>query len=419
MSSDLHDSLQGVAVSDISIYRSRPTRRSFAEKAEQEYKDVFYQKIWVIVHSLIFLLVALETIFLLSKKNDILEKFYGESHNGYYQCCYCSWIAIQQSQNDKKEIEYSYCDQHWKSYDSSKVCDINQTKYCNANTLNDLFGLTNDNKVSTTSTFLFYPFPKSYLYYGILGLSLVFLYAAFICIATFKYNIRLSSLLFVGNIVVAIQCYYNYIKAYQYTYTKYNMDCENENLGDLALKACYQNVVSRFLSQLLSVMVTFFMIYFIYPVVFYVFGCCTKRCSWGYKCSVIQSYIERFLLYVGVIGGLCFVLLSFIVLIIVIQDTKKFEMMKERGSQYIEKWLCIITGIILLICSLDVFCLPHCRRRAILMIKARKIPKWKDAVLDIDEFQQYQMDESVDMTELPSKTIISKSKKNPNSPLLE
>ena len=129
--SDLHDSLQGVAVSDISIYKARPTRRSFAEKAQQEYKDVFYQKIWVIVHSLIFLLISIETIYLLSKKDDILKDFYQANDDQYYQCCYCSWIAREQVDNDHKEIEYSYCDQNWKDYDNLlNVCYINDTDYC-------------------------------------------------------------------------------------------------------------------------------------------------------------------------------------------------------------------------------------------------------------------------------------------------
>ena len=434
---DLNDSLQGIPISDISIYRPRPTRRSFVERAKLEQQDVCNQKIWVSVHSFIYLAIALLTIILLKQKDNILDKFYAADNGSNYQCCYCAWIAQKGTQNDGKEIEYSYCDQEYVKYDDPDVCKIDDHDYCTdiniSSILHNYSTNFGENKVSTTSTIFFIPFPKWYLYYGILGLLLVTLYSVFICIATFKYNIRLSSLLFVGNIVVSIQCYYNLIKAYQYTYTPYNDGCPDLD----AKEACYQNVVSRVVSEVLTVMVTFFTIYFIYPVVFYLFGCCIKRCPGGYRCSVIQSYIERLLLYIGVVLGLVFVIICFVVLIIVVVNTEKFEMM-GGVTQNIEKWLCIIVGIILLVFSLDVFCLRHCRRRAILMIKARKIPKWKDAIVDIDEYDEWDEFEEIDdghgehnmeqcgITELSPRNVKSrnisagvKRRSKPNSPLIE
>ena len=132
--SDMRDSFQEIATSDISIDRPEPTQRSLAEKAQVEQKDVCYQKIWVSVHSSIFLMIALQTIVLLKLKDEILDKFYAaastDGNNAYYQCCYCAWIAQTGTQNDGKVIEYSYCNQEYVEYDDADVCIIDGNKYC-------------------------------------------------------------------------------------------------------------------------------------------------------------------------------------------------------------------------------------------------------------------------------------------------
>ena len=414
--SNVTDSFDGCATSDISIYQIRPTRRSFAEKRKKEHHDVYLQKIWVSIHSFIFILIALEIIFLLQNKQNLLKEFYSPYQDDYYQCCYCAWIAVIGEQNDGREIEYSYCHRNYKKFDNPTVCDIGGDDYCNFNMIDN-----NNNKVSTTSQILFIPFPKSYLYYGIVGLILVILYCSFICMATFKYNIRLSYILFVGNIVIGIQCYYNYIKVYQYTFTNYNQTCINPDFpSDSNTKqACYQNIVNSFISTILTWMVGFFMIYFIYPLVFYIFGCFIKRCPRAYTCSVIQSWIERILLYIGVIGGLFSIFFSFIVLLIVIYKTDKFDIMQHTFNNGLphnfEEYLTIIISIILLITSLSVFFLPHCRSRCKLIIRATKIPKWKETIIDI---QNDQYDEIDDFNDISDDKHLSSLKKS-HSPLIE
>eukprot|EP01084_Bolivina_argentea_P172229 298355_1 len=414
--SDVNDSFEAIPDSDLSIYKVKPTKRSIVEKIEQEAKDIKYQKIWVAFHTIIFILIAFQTLYLCNKKVSQLSEFYDTQ----YQCCYCAWIARNGEFNDNKEIEYSHCKQEYnKAYNTPEICTINDTEYCLGNSINLL---KRDRSVSTTSTILFIRFPKSYIYYGILGMVLVILYSLFVIIATFKYMIRLSSLLFVGNIVIAIQLYYNYIKAYQYTKFSYNAMCSNTPLpaNGLYEQSCYENTVGRFTSTLLNIMVNFFMVYFVYPIVFYILSCFIKRCSYGYKCAVMQSYVERLLLYVGVIGGLISVVLCFIVLMLVVNRTDNNEFILNLAG---ERYLCIVIGVTLFITSISVFCLPHCRARCELMIRARNIPKWKDAILNDDEFDTLEeanerrssIEQSVDMTEIKSNTMNTK----PHSPLLE
>ena len=177
------------------------------------------------------------------------------------------------------------------------------------------------------------------------------------------------------------------------------------------------------------------MFYFIYPIVFYIFSCCIKRCALGYQCSIIQSYIERFLLYIGVCGGLCGILFCFVILILMIARDNKFNIVNwmNEDNDDLERVWCMIIGTILLICSLSVFCLPHCRKRCGLMIRVKKILKWRDVIMDEerDEFghalmgmgRVSSMGQSVDLTAARRQRTDTETssviKVNPQSPLLK
>ena len=368
---DEYGSPSWMSNNDMRAYRPKTNKRA-NPKRERQLKQ---QKVWVIINSIFLLFVSGVSLPLLYSKQNILNNFYNDSG---IECCYCLWIGEKVEHSYK--IEWSPCvpnKKHPKAdQDMNKICYINGTHYCNTTEQDSITeqnslkwpssnNLLDGGDFSKTSTFFFYTFHKNYPYYGYLNGSIAVIYIIYIIYNTFYYQILLSVQLFIGNMVLAADIFYTYIKLYQYSkHPYYDESCPTDWPPLDQQRVCYRNAIEDYMESILTLWVGFVMFCICYPFVLIV-GC--RFCNKINCCTATRNRFERWLRNLGVIGGFFFVFMGLYTLIRIIVERKTdFDIMGMKQT-WIEKVFIIIVVIFVTIFAFDVFALAHCRDRAKLM----------------------------------------------------
>ena len=238
---------------------------------------------------------------------------------------------------------------------------------------------------STSSTIIFYKIRKSYPYYGILSISIATIYILYQVIATFCHKILLSVQLFIGNMVLAADIFYTYIKLYQYSKRHYvDKECPIKNPPSTGY--CYRNSIGDEWETILTLWVYFVMFCILYPI-FFTIGC--RFCNRINCCTTHRDNIETLLRYLGIIGGVFFVLcgLAMLIIIIIVRKTD-FNIMEEKIgiASETEEWFIILVVILVTIFAFNAFALSHCRDRTKIMydncIRKRNHQPYSAGIID-------------------------------------
>eukprot|EP01084_Bolivina_argentea_P116451 206914_1 len=245
-------------------------------------KQLKQQKIWCASHSIIWLLTTIITIPFLIQKQYEINEFYDKS-----QCCYCLWAGHQEdiSMTGQHKIEWSPCINIELQYvskpnkhNAQAVCiNDNNIGFCNVTNpiivyandiLDNIIGEHHD-KFSTTSSIFGIRFHKWYVYYGIISIICVIIFGIILWISLY-YKAILSEKLFIGNMMLTINCYYSYIKLYQYSKKYYglNSNCPQPIpiFKNNQINSCYESVLDPIYEDVLGVNVIYLTLYFIYCI---------------------------------------------------------------------------------------------------------------------------------------------------------
>eukprot|EP01084_Bolivina_argentea_P161843 281684_1 len=245
----------------------------------------------------------------------------------------------------------------------NKTCYINDEYYCMEQIQMDNYNMLGAG-FSTTSSVFGYKFHKSYPYYGYLNVFIAIIYVIYLILNTFYYKILLSVQLFVGNMVLAADTSYTYIKLYQYSKHDYKQECPKQPPPPITI--CYKNAIDNWMENLLHAWVIFVMFCMVYP---FVLTLCCRLCNRINCCRNYKSNMEICLRNLGLIGGILFVIFALFVFIeiIIVRDTD-FNTMENIGiPKGIEKLFVILVVCLVTIFAFDVFLLQHCRDRTKLM----------------------------------------------------
>eukprot|EP01084_Bolivina_argentea_P085754 154991_1 len=360
---------------NMEVYRNLISKSSQQDRQRQptEYEieqqlQLQIQKKWIWMHSIILLFVSIITIPLLHSKAAVLSQFY--DHN---QCCYCLWVSKNSSVSQDLEIEWSVCkNKHKYSLNIHETCRIDEQDTCQTDLLTDI----KYNALSYRSTFFFYEFGKYYPYYGIYTVVLVILYLSLLLITTYGVKTLIFKQLFICNLALTITIYYCYIKLYQYSMYNYHTYCPNRPSNVKPI--CYRSAFSEGLDFMFSLLVyattiyTAYCIYIVCPCCLY---CLTRYLSKYDICNKFGNWLAVIVLYIAVIGGSVFVIISYIVLMwmaVGVDNNFSKGLIKNVSGNWEEVFIIIIANVLLLL-AFDMFFLKSCKQDLIEMFcKANK-----------------------------------------------
>eukprot|EP01084_Bolivina_argentea_P046102 84873_1 len=311
--------------------------------------SITQQKIWMITNGLIWLIVSITSIALLIKKQSNLDNFYDHS-----QCCYCLWVA----HNYHIRVEWSPCYATPLSLNPDNLHQVCNS-HCKGPEPTDMLGTLSYKTASLI--------PKYYVEYGVFALFLVSIYLILLWMAIFKYKIQLTGKLFIGNIIVAIICYYPYIKLYQFHRDEYN-SCENPPPFQHGQEQyCYVSALDltgNTAVNLLAYYLELYMAYLVYAVCPCICFIIIKKCCHELPCCKKWApRLDNAFFYVSLILAPIFAISSFVLLIYYVVHFSNDFGLVGFASNKSEVSIIIVIGVLLLFTAFNMFCMGFCRRQ--------------------------------------------------------